>query len=201
MILDTCTKCDKHMCHACLEATEGSCSCHFTDERTVVLDSFTPNPNEDKVTTFKKKQKRVVKEGADLVKGQDNAMWSALTNSATNKCLLAVTLCAAVFQGAIGHNTTFFDPGAKASNCDDAGISRLNEIVEDENPSLIYIQMPFEKDEDHSDGHDKLTEFAKAQQEAGGRARLPIRATQAGGTTPSLRYAVEIWHSVATILP
>ena len=68
MILDTCAKCDKHMCHACLEVTGGSCSCHLTDEKIVEFDSFTPNPNEDKVTTFKKKQKRVVKEGADLVK-------------------------------------------------------------------------------------------------------------------------------------
>ena len=132
--------------HTCLKVTGGSCSCHLTDEKIVMLDSFTPDPHEDKVTTFKKKQKRVVKEGADLVKRQDNAMWSALTNSATNKRLLAVTLCAAVFQGAIGHNTTFLDPGAKASNCDDAGIARLNDIVNDDDPSLIYIQMPFEKD-------------------------------------------------------
>ena len=108
-----------------------------------------------------------MREGADLVKKQDKAMWSALTNSATNKCLLAVTLCAAVFQGAIGHNTTFFNPGAKASNCDDAGIERLNDIVNHDDPSLIYIQMPFEKDGEHSDGHSRLTAFAKAQEEAG----------------------------------
>ena len=156
MILDTCTKCDKHMCHTRLEVTGGSCSCHLTEEKIVELDNFTPDPHEDKVTTLKKKQKRIVKEGADLVKRQDNAMWSALTNSATNKCLLAVTLCAAVFQGAIDHNTTFFDPGPKASNCDDAGILRLNEIVEEEEPSLIYTQMPFEKDGERSDGYTKL---------------------------------------------
>ena len=48
MILDTCAKCDKRMCHACLDVTGGCCSCHLTNERTVVLDSFTPDPHEDK---------------------------------------------------------------------------------------------------------------------------------------------------------
>ena len=167
MILNTCGRCEKHMCDTCLKATGGSCSCYLTDEKIVELDNFKPSPNQDKITTFKKKQKRIVRDGADLVKKQDKAMWSALTNSATNKCLLAVTLCAAVFQGAIGHNTTFFNPGAKASNCDDAGIERLNDIANHDNPSLIYIQMPFEKDEENSDGHSRLTAFAKAQSEAG----------------------------------
>ena len=74
MVLDTCGKCDKHMCHTCLDVTGGCCSCHLTDERTVVLDSFTPDPQEGKVTTFKKKQKRVVKEGTDLVKRQGQRM-------------------------------------------------------------------------------------------------------------------------------
>ena len=74
MILDTCGKCDKHMCHTCLDVTGGCCTCHLTDERTVALDSFTPDPQEGKVTTFKKKQKRVVKEGTDLVKRQGQRM-------------------------------------------------------------------------------------------------------------------------------
>ena len=74
MILDTCAKCDKHMCHTCLDVTGGCCTCHLTDERTVALDSFTPDPQEGKVTTFKKKQKRVVKEWTDLVKRQGQRM-------------------------------------------------------------------------------------------------------------------------------
>ena len=115
-----------------INAAGGSCTCHLTEESGVRLDSFVPNPQEDKSTTFKKKQRRAVKEGVEKVRKQDNAMWAALTGVATTKCLLAVTLCAAVFQNAIGHNTTFLDPGPKAVNCNDAGIAKLEKIVEDQ---------------------------------------------------------------------
>ena len=65
--------------------------------------------------TFKKTQNRAVTNGAEQVKKQDQAMWSALTGTETKKCLRAVTVCAGVSQGAIGHSTTFFGPGTNAA--------------------------------------------------------------------------------------
>ena len=101
------------MCLTCIDDAGVQCTCLLADntEEEVALDNFTPNPVDTKKTTSKKTQKRVVKNGAEQVKKQDQAMWSALTGmTATKKCVLAVTLCAGVFQGAIGHSTSFFDP-------------------------------------------------------------------------------------------
>ena len=93
------------------------------------MDSFTPNPVDTKNTTFKKAQKRVAKIGVEQVKKQNQAMWSALTGTAKKKCLLAIShiTCRSFPRGtaAIGHFTTFFDPGTNAAKCDDAEITRL----------------------------------------------------------------------------
>ena len=94
-------------------------------------------------------------------------MWPALTGKATKKCLLAVTLCAGVFQGAIGHSTTFFDPGVNAAKSDDAGITRPNEVVEKEDPSGIFIHAPFKADIANSTDYNNFQNFAQVQERAG----------------------------------
>ena len=119
-----CDACGKNMCMSCTQDIGGLCTCMLADNTEVALNNFTPSPTESKSTTFKKAQKKVVKQGADQVKLQDEAMWSALTGktrtSMPKKCLLAVTLCHSMFQNAIGQSTTFFDPGVNATKCDEA---------------------------------------------------------------------------------
>ena len=43
-----------------------------------------------------------------------------------------------LFAGAIGHTTTFVDPGWKAGKCSKEMIDNLNQTVEKQDPSLIY---------------------------------------------------------------
>ncbi len=52
----------------------------IADNTEVALNNFTPNPREGKSTTFKKAQRKAVKQGVDQVRQQDEAMWSALTS-------------------------------------------------------------------------------------------------------------------------
>ena len=94
-------------------------------------------------------------------------MWSALTGSTTKKCLLAVTICAGMFRSAIGRSTNFFDPGVGAVKCDDAGITRLSEVIEKEDPSVIFIHAPFDTDAANSTGFENPQNFAKTQERAG----------------------------------
>ena len=133
MFLNTCKDCGKHMCDTCI-SDAGGCTCQSAEEKEVAMMNFQPTLAQAKKTTFKKSQKRVVKAGADLVQKQDQAMWSTLTGSATKKCLLAVAICAHTFNAAIGHNTSFFDPGVDAKKGDDEATMKLNEVVEREDP-------------------------------------------------------------------
>jgi hypothetical protein len=107
-----CDTCGKNMCEACTEDIGGLCACMIADNTEVALNNFTPNPTDGKSTTFKKAQRKAVKQGVEQVRQQDEAMWSALTGktstSMPRKCLLAVTLCHSMFQNAIGQSTTFF---------------------------------------------------------------------------------------------
>ena len=82
------------------------------------------------------------------------------------ECFLAVTLCHRLFQNAIGQSTTFFDRGVDAAKCDEAGIFHLNEIVEQDDLSVICIQAPFTADATGSEGYDKLKDFAELQKQA-----------------------------------
>ena len=120
-----------------------------------------------KTIVFKKAQKKTVKIGAEKVQKQKQAMWSALTGAAARKCSLAVTLCAGMFHGAIGHSTSFFDSGAGAVKCDDAGITKLNEVVEKKFPSVIFINAPLDTDADNSAGSEHLKNFAETHERAG----------------------------------
>ena len=76
-------------------------------------------------------------------------------------------MCAGVFQRAIGHSISFFEPGTSAARCDDAGTRRLNAVVEKEDPSVIFIHAPLENGIANSTGYDNLKNFAQAQERAG----------------------------------
>ena len=65
------------------------------------------------------------------------------------------------------HITTSFDPGTNAAKCDDAGITRLNEVVEKEDPSVIFIHAPFKADAANSTGYNNLKNVAQTQERAG----------------------------------
>ena len=46
-------------------------------------------------------------------------------------------------------------------------ITSLNKTIEDENPSLIYIHVPFGHDDENSEGYNRLRSFADEQMKAG----------------------------------
>ena len=61
----------------------------------------------------------------------------------------------------------FLDAGVNANKCDEVGISHLNEIVEQGDPSVIYIQAPVTTDTTGSEDYDKLKNFAEHQEQLG----------------------------------
>jgi hypothetical protein len=165
-----CTTCGQDLCPEC--TTTVGCTCLLAPEDEGAVDSFVPKLGQDKITTFNKRQRRIVKTGAKAVTDQDEAMWSALARKPTGisplkKCLLAVTLLSNGFVNAIGQMTSFADPGSQGKNCDDNMIRSLNQTVEDQDPSLIYIHVPFAKDEFKSREYDRLKTFAEDQMKAG----------------------------------
>ena len=167
---DPCKTCGQGLCTDC--TTTVGCVCtHATDEE-AVIDSFVPKPGQAKTTTFSKAQRKAVKKGFDTVEKQDKAMWHTLTGkpnklSPLKKCLLAVTLMSNMFVNAIGQSTTFIDTGWHGTKCDDNMITSLNKTVEDQDPSLIYIHVPFQDDESNSTGYNLLKTFADEQMKAG----------------------------------
>ena len=154
------------MCATCINDAGAQCTCLLASNTEVSMTNFKPRPVDTKTITFKKAQRKAVKIGAEKVQRQDQAMWSALTGSTTKKCLLAVTICAGMFRSAIGHSTNFFDPGVGAVKCDDAGITRLSEVIEKEDPSVIFIHAPFDTDAGNLTGFENLKNFAKTQERA-----------------------------------
>ena len=124
----------------------------------VAIDGFVPDPGQSKRTTFSKAQRKKVMRGHDAVKKQDEAMWATLTGkpvlSAAKKCLLAVTMFGNAFTSAIGQSTTFVDPGPQGNMCDKGMSSSLNKTVEEEDPSLLYIHVPFVDDNESCAGDD-----------------------------------------------
>ena len=83
-------------------------------------------------------------------------MWATLTGkpilSTAEKCLLAITMFGNAFYSAIGQSTTFVDPGPQGNMCDKSLISSLNKTVEEQDPSLLYIHVPFVDDNGSSKG-------------------------------------------------
>ena len=113
-----------------------------------------------------------VMKGAEKLEQQDDAMWSTLTGKSNRlnplkKCLLAVIVFSHLFTGAIGHTTTFVDPGWKAEKCSKEMIDNLNQTVEEQDPSLIYIHVPFQDAGENNKSYCRLKQFAEDQTKAG----------------------------------
>ena len=130
---------------------------HAADEYATV-EGFVPKPGQGKTTTFSKSRRKAVMKGAEAVEKQDDAIWSTLTGRASRispmkKCLLAVTMFSNAFTSAIGQVTTFANPGWHGIDCSEAMINSLNKTVEDQDPSLIYIHVPFEDDDVNNKGY------------------------------------------------
>ena len=109
-------------------------------------------------------------QGAEAVERQDEAMWTALKTRRSNpltKCLLAVTVLASAFRGAIGQLTTFADPGFEGLHCNDKLLRSLKKTVEEENPSMVYINVPFSRDNMTTTGYETLKGFAEEQMQSG----------------------------------
>ena len=98
-------------------------------------------------------------------------MWSTLSCGPrpgdSKKCLLAVTPFSNAFMSAIGQLTTFVEPGSHGTQCDVSMIDQLYKTVEDQNPSLIYIHVPFVNDNENSKGYCSLISFAEELTKAG----------------------------------
>ena len=136
----------------------------FADEAKaayLTTDRFVPHPGQSKVTTFSKPQRKKVQQGAEQVRRQDAAMWSAVTNyrSFGKRYLLAITLLTSALQGAIGYATTFADPSTSTED--------LVDIVEREDPALIYVHIPQSNDSHVDDEHRKIFDFLQSQMTTG----------------------------------
>ena len=118
-----------------------------------------------------KSMRKKVMRGSETVAKQDKATWATLTGkpilSTAKKCLLAITLFAGGFNQAIGQTTNFVDPGELGHKCDAPFICDLNKTVEEQDPSLLYIHVPFVDDYEDSEGYHNLMNFAKDQMDSG----------------------------------
>ena len=164
-----CKGCGLSLCNQCV--TDAGCTCMFDESRYVVIDGSVPKPGQCKVTTLSRAQRKKVIRGSNTVKKQDEAMWAMLTGnigSVAKKCLLAVTMFSNVFTQGIGQTTTFVDPGPYGNRCDASMITELNKtFVEEQDPSLLYIHVPFVSDYETTSGYFHLQEFAKEQMSNG----------------------------------
>ena len=160
-----CKDCGLSLCQSCVTAV--GCTCMLAADKYATVDGFVPKPGQCKVTTLSKQQRKKVMRGNQTVASQDEAMWSTLTGkpklSSAKKCLLAITALSNVFANAIGHQTTFVDPGPHGDHCDTAMIRELKRTIEDQDPSLVYIHVPFVNDNEDTDGYRTLKSFANDQ--------------------------------------
>ena len=165
-----CCSCGQVLCRDCIASV--GCTCMLAADKYIAVDNFVPKPGQGKTTTFSKSQRKRVKQGSEAVARQDDAMWSTLTGksnkiSSLKKCLLAITTFSNIYANAIGQLTTFADPGWHGSHCDASMIDSLNKTVDYEDPSLIYIHVPFASDNENSNEYAKLKSFADDQIKAG----------------------------------
>ena len=71
------------------------------------------------------------------------------------------------FVNAIGQSTTFANPGWHGTDCDTKMITGLNKTVEDQDPSVIYVHVPFQDDAETSREFCNLKQFTEDQMKAG----------------------------------
>jgi hypothetical protein len=132
------------------------------------MDSFVPKPGRGKATTFNKSQKKAVLKGAQTVEHQDNAMWSALKRKPKlGKILMAIAAISSQVVGAIGQVTTFVDPGWHGTDCTEQMIEGLNKTIETQDPSVLYVHVPFADDKCDNPDYDRLKSFVANQMDAG----------------------------------
>ena len=165
-----CATCGQDLCPKC-NATVGCTCMHATGEYAAV-DSFVPKPGQGKTVTFSKSRRKAFMRGSATVEKQDDAIWSTLTGKPSKlapmkKCLLAVTAFSTLFANAIGQVTTFADPGWQGTDCSSTMIDSLNKTVENHDPSLIFIHVPFKDDDMNSKEYCSLKSFAAEQVKAG----------------------------------
>jgi hypothetical protein len=138
------------------------------------MDAFIPKPGagSSKSTTFSKAQRKQVAQGAKKVDDQDKAMWATITHQRMNpikKVLLAITFLTSGIQGAIGQVTSFVDTGQGAHKVGKDTISELNYKVEQEDPSLIYLHVPYAEgtDNETNASHAILRDWTLDQMDGG----------------------------------
>ena len=69
-----CTGCGKDLCNKCTDAV--GCTCMQATNVYAAVDSFVPKLGQEHVTTFTKKQRKSVMHGEELVRKQDDAIWT-----------------------------------------------------------------------------------------------------------------------------
>jgi hypothetical protein len=83
------------------------------------------------------------------------------------KCLLAITVLSSMFENAVGQLTTFAGPGWHGTECTASMIDKLHKTIEDQDPSMIYLHVPFKDDEANSKEYCRLKSFVDEQMTAG----------------------------------
>ena len=109
---------------------------------------FVPDPAEAKTVTLNKRQKKTIAEGYDRVRKQETAMWATLKAviPSTRKILLMCTVYGSLFTPAIGHMTSFIDPGYDANQCPAGWEKQFEKAVDDIDPTLTYVHVPWHDD-------------------------------------------------------
>lgn len=168
LIIAPCHECGLSVCSHCV--SDVGCTCMHDKDSYVAIDCFVPKPGQCKVTTLSRAQRKKVVRCCDTVKKQDDAMWAMLTGNVgptAKKCLLAITSYSKVFHQAIGQSTTFIDPGPNGVLCDASMLTELRKTVEEQDPALLYIHVPFVNDNETTQGYHNLTSFATEQIDKG----------------------------------
>ena len=111
--------------------------------------SVRPDLARDKKVTLSKRQKETLKVGADSVGKQDAVMWSSLANRVPSlrKIMLMVSVMASAFVPAAGHVSEFLDPGLNGTHCNKELFKNMQNIIDKNDPTLVYVHVPFGDDE------------------------------------------------------
>ena len=76
-------------------------------------------------------------------------MWSTLkaTIPSTRQILLMCTVFGSLFTPAIGHMTSFIDPGRNAEKCPIGWEKEFEQTVDNMDPTLTYVHVPYDDDD------------------------------------------------------
>ena len=115
-------------------------------------DYFQPDPRYDHTVTLNKYDKKVIKAGGDILRKQDEAMWSALTDivPCNVKAMVAITKDQDIITQEIGHLAEIIHP--------DKGGNFIGESIKQHNPTVIYFHKDIQNDNDPISAEDKKIE-------------------------------------------